>query len=168
MAFFQKIHICVLQISKVFNGLSHWIRYRRKQPLCDYDKSFHTEWSQYCVQTSRLIGRGTEIGMWKIELDINLLPPSLNIEFESYVKRFTELHKYLTDVLTGFLPMIPAVVTSSFDAKVPICTYQWQNVCCLSKSYSRNGKVTDNFLVVCLVVNGPCAVANHSRVLVCR
>jgi hypothetical protein len=47
------------------------------------------------------------------------LAPSLNSEFDSFVKQSAELDDGISDVLTGCIPLLPLVVTSSFDATIP-------------------------------------------------
>jgi hypothetical protein len=46
------------------------------------------------------------------------LAPSLNMEMDSCVKVITELDEGLSDVLTRVVPLIPLVVTSSFEAEI--------------------------------------------------
>jgi len=55
----------------------------------------------------------------KINLTAVFLPPSLNLELDSCVKQIDELEKELSDVLIGTVPLLPMVVTSSFDATIP-------------------------------------------------
>jgi hypothetical protein len=55
----------------------------------------------------------------KMNLTTIFLPPSLNMELDSFVKETAELEEDLSDVLTGTLPLIPLLVTSSFDATIP-------------------------------------------------
>jgi hypothetical protein len=55
----------------------------------------------------------------KMNLTTIFLPPLLNIKLDSFVKRLSELDEGLSDVLTGFIPMMPIIVTSSFDATIP-------------------------------------------------
>ena len=70
----------------------------------------------------RLTGLSVEIHqlVWKkMNLTTVFLAPSLNMELDSYVKVFTELYEGLSDVVTGMVPLLPVVVTSSFDATIP-------------------------------------------------
>jgi len=46
-------------------------------------------------------------------------PPSLNLELDSFVKEIADVEGDLSDILTGVLPLIPVIVTSSFDATIP-------------------------------------------------
>jgi len=55
----------------------------------------------------------------RINLTAVFLPPSLNIELDSAIKRFVELEEGLSDVLIGTIALLPIVVTSSFDATIP-------------------------------------------------
>jgi hypothetical protein len=55
----------------------------------------------------------------KMNLKTIFLPPSLNMEFDSFVKESAELEVDLSDVLTDTVPLTPLVVTSSFDATIP-------------------------------------------------
>jgi len=55
----------------------------------------------------------------EMNLTTVFLIPSLNMELDSFVKEIDELDEGLSDVLTGVIPLIPLVLTSSFDATVP-------------------------------------------------
>ena len=55
----------------------------------------------------------------KINLTIVFLAPSLNFEFQSFVKSFGEIDDGLSDALSGSIPLLPFVVTSLFDATIP-------------------------------------------------
>jgi len=55
----------------------------------------------------------------KMNLTALFLAPSLNSEFDSAVKQISELEKCISDVLTGTIPLMPVLVTSSFDATIP-------------------------------------------------
>jgi hypothetical protein len=55
----------------------------------------------------------------KMNLTIIFLAPSLNMEVDSYVKEISALDEGLSDVLTGMVPLLSIVVTSSFDATIP-------------------------------------------------
>jgi len=55
----------------------------------------------------------------KMNLTAVFLPPSLNVDLDWGIKKVVELDEGLSDVLTGTLPLIPAVVTSSFEATIP-------------------------------------------------
>ena len=55
----------------------------------------------------------------KINLTALFLPPSLNLELDSGAKQLVELEEDLSDVLIGTVPLLPLVVTSSFDATIP-------------------------------------------------
>jgi len=55
----------------------------------------------------------------KMNLTTIFLPPSLNLELDSAVKEIAELEDDFSDVLAGTIPLVPVVVTSSFDATIP-------------------------------------------------
>ena len=55
----------------------------------------------------------------KINLTAFFRPPSLTLEFYSSVNQVVELYEGLSDVLTGTIPLLSLVVTSSFDATIP-------------------------------------------------
>ena len=55
----------------------------------------------------------------KMNLTAIFLPPSLNLDLESFVKQFGNLEEGLSDVLTGFIPLAPIILTSSFEATIP-------------------------------------------------
>jgi len=46
----------------------------------------------------------------KLNLTYIFLPPSVNIELDTYAKTLTELEECLSEVLTGFIPLIPMIV----------------------------------------------------------
>jgi hypothetical protein len=46
------------------------------------------------------------------------LPPSLNMELDSFVKEIADLEYDISDVLTGTIPLMPVFVSSSFDATI--------------------------------------------------
>jgi hypothetical protein len=60
----------------------------------------------------------------KMNTTIIFLAPSLNWDLEDFLKSFGELDESLSDVLTGSILLIPAFVTSSFDATIP---YNYDN-----------------------------------------
>ena len=55
----------------------------------------------------------------KMNLTALFLAPSINAKLDSYLKEIAKLEEGLTDVLTGTIPLIPVIVTSSFDATIP-------------------------------------------------
>jgi len=55
----------------------------------------------------------------KLNLTYISLPPSINIEFNQYMEKFTELNDGLSDVITGLVPLIPFIVMSYFDVTIP-------------------------------------------------
>ena len=55
----------------------------------------------------------------KMNLTTIFLPPSVDLSPDTFVKEFGDLNEGLSDILTGFIPLIPIVVTSSFDATIP-------------------------------------------------
>jgi hypothetical protein len=61
----------------------------------------------------------------KMNLTTVFLAQSLNVELDSFLKEMTELYEGLSDVLTGTVPLLPLVVTSSFEATIP---YTHENV----------------------------------------
>jgi len=70
----------------------------------------------------KLTGLTVEIFKFVCE-NLNLtyifLPPSLNIELESYLKVLTEIEESISEVLIGIIPLMPAVVMSYFDFTIP-------------------------------------------------
>ena len=74
------------------------------------------------ITTYRLTGLSGEIlqlACKKMNLTTVFLAPSLNMEMDSFVKEITELDDGISDVLSGIFPLIPLVLTSSFDATIP-------------------------------------------------
>jgi hypothetical protein len=55
----------------------------------------------------------------KMNLSAIFLPPTLNVELESYAITLAELDEGLTDLVTGLFFLIPIVVSSSFDTTIP-------------------------------------------------
>jgi len=55
----------------------------------------------------------------KMNLTTIFLPPSLNLEFDSFVKEIADVEGDVSDVLTGIVPLMSVIVTSSFDATIP-------------------------------------------------
>ena len=55
----------------------------------------------------------------KINLTAIFLPPSLNIELDSFVKGYIKLENDLSDVLIGIVPLLALTVKSSVDATIP-------------------------------------------------
>jgi hypothetical protein len=55
----------------------------------------------------------------KMNLTAIFLTPSLNMELDSGIEKLAELEEGISDVLTGMVPLLPLVVTSSFDAIIP-------------------------------------------------
>jgi hypothetical protein len=55
----------------------------------------------------------------KMNLTACFLPPLLKLELETTIKMIVELDEGLSDVLIGTIPLMPIVVTSSFEATIP-------------------------------------------------
>jgi len=55
----------------------------------------------------------------KMNLTTIFLPPSLNIELDSFAKEIAKLEDDLSEVLIGLVPLMALTVTSSFDATIP-------------------------------------------------
>jgi len=55
----------------------------------------------------------------KMNLTTVFLGASLNFELDSFVKLIAELDDGISDVLTGSVPLLPVLVTSSFEAAIP-------------------------------------------------
>jgi len=54
----------------------------------------------------------------KMNLTALFFAPSLNTEFDLFVKQISELEDGLSDILNGKFPLIPVIATSSFDATI--------------------------------------------------
>jgi hypothetical protein len=70
----------------------------------------------------KLTGLSVEILKYvceKMNLTTIFFPPSLNLELDSFVKEVSDVEEDLSDVLIGMIPLMPVVVTSSFDATIP-------------------------------------------------
>jgi len=55
----------------------------------------------------------------KMNLTTIFLPPSIYFSVDSYIKEFGDLNDGFSDILTGFIPLIPIVAMSSFDYTIP-------------------------------------------------
>jgi len=55
----------------------------------------------------------------KLNLTYVFLPPSLNLDIESYAKIFSELDEGLSEVSAGIIPLCSLVVSSTFDSTIP-------------------------------------------------
>jgi len=55
----------------------------------------------------------------KMNLTTVFLPPVIGIAQDSYFKVLADLQDGLSDVVTGAIPLLPIVVTSSYDATIP-------------------------------------------------
>jgi len=76
------------------------------------DGSTHYELTGLSVEILKLVCE-------KMNLKTLFLPPSLNLELDSTLKKIVKLYGSLSDVLTGIFPLLPLVVTSPFDATIP-------------------------------------------------
>jgi hypothetical protein len=55
----------------------------------------------------------------KMNLTTVFLPPAITTESDPYFKVLSDLENGLSDVATGAIPLLPIVVTSSYDATIP-------------------------------------------------
>jgi len=81
----------------------------------------------------------------KMNLTAVFLPPSLNIDLDCGIKKGVELDESLSDVLTGTFPLIPAVVTSSFEATIPYLHLNVKMLVPCSKAILGTEKVLTTF-----------------------
>jgi len=54
-----------------------------------------------------------------LNLTYIFLPPSQNIDIETYLKTFNELDEGLSEILVGIIPLCSLVVSPTFDATIP-------------------------------------------------
>jgi hypothetical protein len=80
----------------------------------------------------------------KMNLTVVFLEPSLRITFEAAMTQFAQLAAGIADVVVGFVPLLPIVVTGKFEPSIPYfsSTLKWFVPC--PKSISR----ADRFLTV--------------------
>jgi hypothetical protein len=78
----------------------------------------------------------------KMNLTTVFLAPSINLEMDSYVKENSELDEGLSDVLTGVVPLLPLVVTSSFDATIPYTHVNVKMLVPCPKAIPRTEKIS--------------------------
>jgi hypothetical protein len=81
----------------------------------------------------------------KMNLTAVFLPPLLNMEWDSFVKAITELEEDFSDVLTGTIPLLPAFVTSSFDATIPYTHVNFKMLFPCPKAIPGTEKVLTTF-----------------------
>jgi hypothetical protein len=55
----------------------------------------------------------------KMNLTTVFLPPAISTETDPYIKVLSDFEDGLSDVVTGAIPLLPMVVTSSYDATIP-------------------------------------------------
>jgi hypothetical protein len=93
----------------------------------------------------------------KMNLTTIFFPPSLNIEFNSLVKEIADVEDDLSDVLIGVIPLIPVIVTSSFDATIPFTIVELKMLVPCPKAIPGTQKVLTTFslfvwLTLCFVL----------------
>jgi hypothetical protein len=71
--------------------------------------------------------------------------PSLNLELDTFAKQIAELDDGISDVLTGFIPLPPVFVTSSFDATIPYTHYNAKMLVPCPKSIPGTEKILTTF-----------------------
>jgi len=81
----------------------------------------------------------------KLNLTYVFLPPSLNIDFDSFTKAFTDLDEGLSEVLMGMIPLIPVVVMSYFEVTIPYFPTSLKTFVPCPKSIPATEKVLTTF-----------------------
>ena len=120
MADFQKIHICTLKkFQKIFMGCPIKMGTVGIDPFVIMTENYTQDDDSTAYRVTGLSVEILQLVCEKMNLTTVFLAPSLNMELDSFVKEITELDEGLSDVLTGVLPLVPLVVTSSFDATIP-------------------------------------------------
>jgi len=64
----------------------------------------------------------------KLNLTYVFLPPSLNIEIDSYAKSLTELNDDLSEIVAGMIPLSPLVLMSYFEATIPYIPFRFKTL----------------------------------------
>jgi len=73
------------------------------------------------------------------------LAPSLEMNFEAYVKVYGEFEDGLSDVIFGSVPLMPVIVTSSFDHSVPYLHVQYKLFAPCPKAIPGTEKILTTF-----------------------
>ena len=81
----------------------------------------------------------------KLNLTYIFLPPSLNINLESYMKTFSELDEGLFEVVGGTIPLFFLVVSSSFDTTIPYLHASLKTIVPCPKAIPGTEKVLTTF-----------------------
>jgi len=81
----------------------------------------------------------------KMNLTEIFLPPTLNVDVDSYVKAITELDEGLSDVLTGVVFLIPLVVSSSFETTIPYMQFNGNMLLPCPKAILGTEKILTTF-----------------------
>ena len=81
----------------------------------------------------------------KMNLTTVFLAPSVNMEFDSFMKTLADLQDGLSDVLTGTVPLMPLFVTSSFDATIPYIHVELKMLLPCPKAVLGTEKVLETF-----------------------
>jgi hypothetical protein len=81
----------------------------------------------------------------KKNLTTAFLPPLLNLDLDSYLNTFTELEEGLSDVVKGMAPLLPVVVTSSFDDTIPYKYANMKKFLPCPKAIPGTGKIMTTF-----------------------
>jgi hypothetical protein len=73
------------------------------------------------------------------------LPPSLNLELDSFVKEIADLEEGLSDVQTGAIPPMPVFVTSSIDVTIPYTFCNFKMLVPCSKAIPGTEEILETF-----------------------
>ena len=120
MADFQRMHICTLQkFPKNFMGFPIKVGTVGIDPYLTMTENYTHSVGRIPYKLTGLSVELLKLVCEKMNLTTVFLVPSPKMELDSYAKEFTELDKGLSNVLTGVIPLIPLVLTPSFDVTVP-------------------------------------------------
>jgi hypothetical protein len=81
----------------------------------------------------------------KMNLTTIFLPPAIGAEQNPYVKVLSDLADGLSDVLTGAIPLLPIVVTPSYDATTPYTHTEMKMLLPCPKPIPGTGKILTTF-----------------------
>jgi len=81
----------------------------------------------------------------KMNLTTIFLPPAISTESDPYIKVLSDLEDGLSDVVTGAIPLLPIVVTSSYDATIPFARAEMKMLLPCPKPIPGTEKVLTTF-----------------------
>jgi hypothetical protein len=85
------------------------------------------------------------IVLQKMNLTTVFLPPEISTEADPYINVLSDLEDGLSDVATGAIPLVPVVLTSSYDATIPYARTEMKMLVPCPKPIPGTEKVLTTF-----------------------